>query len=194
MTQPTAATSSTYTTIPISSTTDIVSRSVHNFTTFISTHRPWPELITSGLFSRPDSFSAALTRLNLNFRYFLINYAIIITLCAALSLIGTPIALILFAVIFGLWLIIYYFREDPLVLLGHQVSDHMIFAGLAGFSILGFWLSGAFWSLVLGICVGVLACGIHASLRNNDEEQDDSRNLIGSRSGYGSKYGTISGI
>ncbi|EEF30610.1 PRA1 family protein G2 [Ricinus communis] len=193
----TSTTTTTYTSIPISST-DVLSRSLHNLTTAISTHRPWPELIASGLFTRPDSLSSALTRLHIHFRYFRINYAIIVSLCGAVSLIGSPVALILFAFIFALWLLIYFFREDPLVLFGYQVSDRMVLIGLVVVSVLGIFSSGAFWSLVLGIVIGVLACGFHAILRNTDglflgDQEEASGSLIGSGSGP-LRYGAVSAI
>lgn len=197
----------TYTTIPISAT-DVIFRSVQNLSSTVSRLRPWPELIASGAFNRPDSFSTALTRLRTNFDYFRINYSIIISAFGALSLIGSPISLIILGVVFVLWLLLYFFREDPLVLFGYDVSDRLVLFGLVVVSFLGFWLSGGVGSLVVGIVIGVLVCGVHAVFRNSDglfvEEEDQgaasasplpspSRPLIGSGSGSGSySYGAVS--
>ncbi|KDP36310.1 hypothetical protein JCGZ_09525 [Jatropha curcas] len=192
-----ASAATTYTTIPISPA-DVISRSLQNFTATVSRLRPWPELIASGAFNRPDSFATALTRLRINSLYFRINYAIIVSACGALSLIGSPISLILFAFIFALWLLLHFFREDPLVLWGYQASDRLVFIGLLLVSLLAIWLSGGFWSLVLGVAIGVLICGAQASLRNSDglfldEQEAAFRPLIGSVSGSGSGYGAVSG-
>ncbi|KAJ9187135.1 hypothetical protein P3X46_002627 [Hevea brasiliensis] len=198
MTQPSAPTATPaaptiYTTIPISPA-DVISRSLHNLTAFVSRLRPWPELIASGTFNRPDSFASGLSRLRINLRYFRINYAIVVSVSGALSLTGSPYALILFALVFALWLLIYFFREDPLVFWGYQVSDRLVLVGLVLVSILAIWLSGGFWSLVLGIVIGILICGVHAVLKNADglfldEREAASRSLISSASGAG--YGAV---
>ncbi|WCJ32526.1 prenylated RAB acceptor 1.G2 [Euphorbia peplus] len=187
-----AAASATYTTIPISAA-DVISRSIQNLTATVSLLRPWPELIASAAFDRPDSFSSAVSRLQFNFRYFLINYLIIVAAAGAFSLIGSPAAL-LFASVFALWLLLYFFREDPLILWDYQVNDHMIILGLAIVSILTFWITGAAWTLVLGVCIGILICGVHGVLRNSDglsadEEHAASTALIGSVSAP--RYGAV---
>ncbi|XP_065863023.1 PRA1 family protein G2-like [Euphorbia lathyris] len=188
-----ASSATTYTTIPISAA-DVLSRSLYNLTATFSLLRPWPELIASAAFDRPDSFSSALSRLHFNFRYFLINYLIIVSAFGALSLIGSPFALLLFAFVFALWLLLYFFREDPLVLRGYQVNDRLIILGLVVASILTIWITGALWTLVLGVSIGIFICGVHGVLRNSDglsvDEQDaESTTLIGSISGP--RYGAI---
>ncbi|KAJ6753266.1 PRA1 FAMILY PROTEIN G2 [Salix purpurea] len=117
MSHPPPPSTTTYTTIPISAG-DVISRSLQNFTSSFSILRPWPELFTSGSFTRPDSFATALTQLRANFHYFRVNYLIIISACGALSLIGSPVSLLIFASVLSLWLLLYFFREDPLVLWG----------------------------------------------------------------------------
>uniref|UniRef100_A0A2C9WJ51 PRA1 family protein n=1 Tax=Manihot esculenta TaxID=3983 RepID=A0A2C9WJ51_MANES len=125
----TPAVATTYTTILISPA-DVISRSLQNLNATVSRLRPWPELIASGTFNRPDSFASGLSRLRINLRYFHINYAIVVSICGALALIGSPFALILFSFIFALWLLLYFFREDPLVLWGYQLSDRLVFIEL----------------------------------------------------------------
>ncbi|KAG8661474.1 PRA1 family protein G2 [Manihot esculenta] len=189
----TPAVATTYTTILISPA-DVISRSLQNLNATVSRLRPWPELIASGTFNRPDSFASGLSRLRINLRYFHINYAIVVSICGALALIGSPFALILFSFIFALWLLLYFFREDPLVLWGYQLSDRLVFIGLLLISLLAIWLSGGFWSLVLGFAIGVLICVVHAVLKNSDglfpdEQEAPSRSLIGSD--FGTRYGTL---
>ncbi|KAL3333729.1 hypothetical protein AABB24_033674, partial [Solanum stoloniferum] len=120
---PTSVTTATYTTIPIAGG-DVINRSVQNLNAFLSRCRPWPEFLAgASSVDIPTSFSDAAIRVRRNFKYFSVNYAILISACAACSLIGTPILLIFACLIFASWLIFLFFREDPMVVLGHQVSD-----------------------------------------------------------------------
>ncbi|XP_059662313.1 PRA1 family protein G2-like [Cornus florida] len=182
-----AATTSTYTTIPISGA-DVISRSVQNLSNFISRRRPWPEFIASGVFDRPDSISGAGTRFRKNSNYFGVNYGIVISTCAAVFLIGNPIALIIFALVFALWLILYFFREDPMIVLGHHVSDRIVMVGLVVGSLVAVWFTGTVNILLVGIGSGLLIAVLHGVFRNPeglflDEDDAVSNGLIRSRPG-----------
>ncbi|TMX05808.1 hypothetical protein EJD97_015220 [Solanum chilense] len=180
---PTSVTTATYTTIPIAGG-DVINRSVQNIYTFLSRSRPWPEFIAgASAVDIPTSFSDAAIRVRRNFKYFSVNYAILISACAACSLIGTPILLIFFCLIFASWLIFFFFREDPMVVLGHQVSDLAVISGLATVSAIVVWYTGILNSLMIGIMMGVLLSVIHGSLRNPeglfvDEDDAVSSGLI----------------
>ncbi|CAK9157817.1 unnamed protein product [Ilex paraguariensis] len=188
MLSPSAATATTtiYTTIPISGT-DVISRSFQNVSTFLSRSRPWPEFFPAvGNFDHPGSLSGAGLRLKLNSKYFIVNYAIIIFTCATFSLIGVPIALIVYGLIFLLWLVLYIFREDPMAMWGHHVSDRVVTVGLILVSAVAVWFTGALTNLVMGTGAGVLISAIHGVLRNPeglflDESDAISNGLIGSR-------------
>ncbi|KAE8667051.1 Tir-nbs resistance protein [Hibiscus syriacus] len=162
------STSATYTTIPISHS-NVISRSLHNLSTTLSRHlRPWPQLLGSGSqsFSRPPN--SFLAHASANSRYFRANYAIVIAATSALSLIGFPLSLFFCSGVFALWLLLYFFREDPLVLWGHCVSDRFVLLSLAFLSVLAVWVCDLFENLALGLVIGVLICGAHALLRNSD--------------------------
>jgi hypothetical protein len=95
--------------------------------------------------------------------------------------------------VLSLWLLLYFFREDPLVLWGYDVSDRLVLIGLVLVSVLGVWLSGAAWNLVWGVLIGFLVCTIHAVLRNSDGllVPGEEAALVGS--GYVSgSYGALS--
>ncbi|GLT26442.1 hypothetical protein SLA2020_015060 [Shorea laevis] len=167
----------TYTTIPISlSFSTVISRSLHNLTTTLSCHlRPWPDLLGSGAgsYSRPDSFPA---RARSNLRYFLANYSFVVAAACALSLLTAPFSLVLLSVIIALWILLYLFREDPLVLWGHSIPHRWVPFCLVGVSILAVWVCGVVENLVIGFVLGCLVCGVHAIFRNPDglylEEND----------------------
>ncbi|XP_030446879.1 PRA1 family protein G2 [Syzygium oleosum] len=178
----------TYTTIPIS-ISDVISRSVHNFSAAVSRHRPWPEFVAAGSFDRPGSASAALARIRKNSAYFRVNYVVAIAACALVSLLGAPFSLIVFASVLALWLIFHFFREDPLMVSGHQLNDRLVLCALVLVSLSAIWFVGRVENLVIGIGAGSLLCGVHGVLRNPDglfldEDEAASQGLIGSRVGF----------
>ncbi|KAI5674615.1 hypothetical protein M9H77_14979 [Catharanthus roseus] len=184
----------TYTTIPISGS-DVVSRSVQNLFTFLSRSRPWPEFLAAGgggSLDLPSSSSSAAVRIRRNFKYFAINYAIVTSTCVALSLIVSPISLILVGFVYALWLVLHFFREDPMVVMGYHVNDWAVIAGLILASVVTLWVTGVLSNLLIGIAVGVLVSAIHGLLRNPeglflDENDAASNGLIST-----SKNGGIS--
>ncbi|KAM7251045.1 hypothetical protein ACFE04_022928 [Oxalis oulophora] len=190
MPPPPPPTAATYTTIPISFTA-VISRSIENLTTTVSLHRPWPEFIQSESFTRPDSLPSALTRVKRNLLYFTINYSLIIAACGLLSIIGSPLPLILFAAIVFLWVVLHFFREDPVVLREYQVNDKVVLLGLVVVSVMWVLFSGVFWSWVLGIVTGGLIILAHGVFRNPDglfvdEEEAVHSGLMASTTGWAS--------
>ncbi|KAL9670562.1 hypothetical protein QQ045_008115 [Rhodiola kirilowii] len=178
--------SATYTTIEIS-TGDVISRSFQSFTSSISRYRPWPEFIDFGAFDFPESFSAAVERVKKNGRVFFVNYAIVLSICAALSLIGSPLSLILVAIVCGLWALLYFFREDPLLVFGRVIGDLVVLAGLVVVSVIVVWSLGVVSNLLWGTAVGIDACIVHGVFRNPqglflDEHEALSDGLISSGS------------
>ncbi|KAL4554636.1 hypothetical protein LXL04_037234 [Taraxacum kok-saghyz] len=173
----------TYTTIPISGT-DVIFRSFQNLSSFLSLHRPWSEFISGcSSFDRPDSLNHTATRLGVNSKYFGVNYGIIVTICAAVSLIGDPTTLLIFASVFTLWLVLYFFREDPMVVWGHHVHDHLVTAALVLVTGVSIWIRGFVTSALIGIAVGILLSVVHGVFRNSqgiylDENDAASDGLI----------------
>ncbi|XP_047978067.1 PRA1 family protein G2 [Salvia hispanica] len=183
----TSAAAATYTTIPISAI-DVIFRSTQNLSASLSRCRPWSEfLATVSALDLPPSLSAASVRFRRNAAYFSPNYAVVVTACAAVSLITTPIALILLGFVLFLWLILHFFREDPLLVGGHHVSDWAVIAGLAMLSILALYITGPLHNLSIGIIAGLLIAVVHGVLRNPeglflDENDAVSTGLIASHS------------
>ncbi|CAN4103851.1 unnamed protein product [Withania somnifera] len=181
----TTAAAATYTTIPISGS-NVINRSIQNLYTFLSRSRPWPEFLAgANAVDIPTSVSNATIRVRQNFKYFSVNYAIIISACAAGSLIGSPLMLLFAGLIFAAWLILLFFREDPMVVLGQQVSDLVVISGLVTISAIAVWFTGILNNLMIGIAIGILVSVIHGSLRNPeglfvDEDDAVSSGLISS--------------
>ncbi|KAF8414330.1 hypothetical protein HHK36_002331 [Tetracentron sinense] len=180
----------TYTTIPISGN-DVISRSFQNISAFISCRRPWPEFIAAGVFDRPESLSYAGDRLRKNANYFRLNYAIIVLTFTLLSLVGNPLCMLLISAIFALWLILYFFREDPLFVRGHHLSDRVILVGLIAVSAVLVWFTGVVQNMIIGVGTGLVISAVHGVFRNPDglfldENEAVSRGLIGSGSAMSS--------
>ncbi|GER52733.1 prenylated rab acceptor family protein [Striga asiatica] len=111
----------------------------------------------------------------------------LITACAAVSLLGSPIALLLIGFVYFLWLILYFFREDPLLVWGHHVSDWAVILGIVLISIVAFWITGPLNSLSIGVGLGLFISVVHGVLRNPeglflDENDAVSNGLIVSTS------------
>lgn len=175
----------TYTSIPLP-TGDVISRSIHNLTSAISRHRPWSELVFAGAYCLPERFSSLPLRLKTNYRYFFVNYTIVVGTCAAFALITiSPVALIVVGTIIALWLLFHFFREDPLILWNFQVGDRTVVLFLVLASVWAIWFTSSAVNLAVGVGVGLLLCTIHSVLRSSDEiylEEDGAVNggLIGS--------------
>ncbi|VVB16187.1 unnamed protein product [Arabis nemorensis] len=180
-----APTTTTYTSIPLPNG-DVISRSIHNLTVATSSHRPWSELVFSGAFSLPEQFSSLLLRSRTNFRYFFVNYAIVVATFSGFALVTvSPVALIVVGAIIALWLLFHFFREDPLILWGFQVGNRTVVLFLVLASVWAIWFTSSAVNLAVGVVVGLLLCAIHSVLRNSDGlflEEDDAvtGGLIGS--------------
>lgn len=181
-----ADSAATYTTIPISAS-GVVQRSIQNLYAFFNRCRPWPEFLsTANAFDLPASTSDVLIRLRRNSNYFAVNYSILISCCAAGSLLGTPILLVLVILLFALWLILYFFREDPIVIWGRHIGDQVVITALVIGSALILWITGVLNNLLIGVGVGISLSAVHGIFKNPEglflDEDDAVRNGLISNS------------
>ncbi|KAJ6792894.1 prenylated Rab receptor 2 isoform X1 [Iris pallida] len=133
----------------------------------LSHSRPWQELLDRTAFSRPDSLSLALSRIRSNVSYFRTNYAILLTLTLAISLLSHPFSLFVILSLLGLWCSLYLFRpsDPPLVLLGRQFSERETLAGLVLVSVLTVFLTSVMSLLVSAAIVGAGIVCVHGAFR-----------------------------
>ena len=75
-------------------------------------------------------------------------------------------------------LLIYFFREDPLVLWGYCINDRLVLLSLAFLSLLAVWVCDMLQNLALGLGIGVFICGVHTLLRNFDGLFLDENNTV----------------
>ncbi|KAL4185942.1 hypothetical protein AMTRI_Chr10g233390 [Amborella trichopoda] len=180
------ASQSTYATIPISNGNPI-SLSLSNLLSYYSiNHKPWPEFLSTAAFRRPENLSGALSRLRTNAICFRVNYAVLILSIALISLIQWPLSLLVVAAILAGWLLLYFFREDPLVVFDRGINDRTVLIGLVVITLAGLWLTAVVATLVGALGIGVLIMGVHAIFRESEslymnEEEAVSEGLIGSR-------------
>ncbi|EPS68862.1 hypothetical protein M569_05906 [Genlisea aurea] len=176
-----AATAVTYTTIPIS-VSDVIHRSIQNLRAALSSGcRSCREFLpTASPVDFPRSLPDVSVRFRRNYGYFSVNYAVIVAACAAASLIASPIQLILFGSISSLWLVLYFFREDPIFVWGRHVSDWIVFLVLVAASALALLFSGPIAGLTIGIGVGILVSAVHILLRNTEDSFLDENDAVSS--------------
>ena len=105
--------------------------------------RPWTELIDRSAISRPDSLSEATSRLRRNLGYFRVNYAAVVAVSLAASLLAHPFSLLVLLGILGAWCFLYVFRasDQPVVLFGRTFTDRETLLGLVVSSLLAFFLT-----------------------------------------------------
>ncbi|KAG7600642.1 Prenylated rab acceptor PRA1 [Arabidopsis suecica] len=149
---------------------DVIFMSVHNLIASVSSYRPWwSEFLAFGSIDRPTSFFSAASRAKLNLCHFVVNYFLLTAALVTLFLIGDPVALLTLASFAVMWMLLYFFRDHPLVLYGRHISDRVIFVGLIIGSLWALWFINCLQSLVLGIVTSVLLCFVHAVVRNSDD-------------------------
>lgn len=149
---------------------DVISMSMHNLIAVVSSYRPWwSEFLALGSIDRPTSFSSAVLRIKLNLHHFAVNYFLLTAVSITLFLVNDPTALLIIASFVVMWLLLYFYRDHPLVLYDRHINDRLIVFGLILGSLSALWFVDCFQNLVLGIITGVLHCLVHAVVRNSDD-------------------------
>ncbi|EAZ19395.1 hypothetical protein OsJ_34951 [Oryza sativa Japonica Group] len=99
----------------------------------LSGARPWPELIDRSALSHSESLSDSGARLRKNLAYFRVNYAAIVALSLAASLLAHPFSLAALLALLAAWCFLYLLRPSdapPLAAFGRTFSDRETLGGL----------------------------------------------------------------
>ncbi|WOL05567.1 PRA1 family protein B3-like [Canna indica] len=133
----------------------------------LSDRRPWTELADRSAFSRPDSLSDATSRLRKNLAYFRVNYAAIVAVVLAVSLVTNPFSLLVLLALLGAWCLLYLFRpsDSPLVLFGRTFSDRETLGSLVLLSILVVFLTSVGSIIISALVAGAALVAAHGAFR-----------------------------
>ncbi|KAL2229083.1 PRA1 family protein F2-like [Sesamum indicum] len=131
----------------------------------MGTRRPWKEMVS---FSLPESFNAALQRIQTNTSYFHVNYAMIILFALFINLLWHPVALIVFVAMTAAWLFLYILRDEPVVLFGYAMEEQVVLVVLSILTVVTLMMTRAS-VFVAGLVVGVVVVVAHGAFRRTND-------------------------
>ncbi|XP_050232359.1 PRA1 family protein F3-like [Mercurialis annua] len=176
-----------YGTIPTSTSTNldyISSRAKQRLKEGLATRRSWKQMFNYHSFNLPKTFQESLTRMKTNTVYFRMNYAIIVLVILFLSLLYHPISMIVFVVMAAAWVILYFMRDEPLVVLGRLVDDRVVMIVLAVLTVGFLILSGVTLNVLSSLLIGVVVVVVHGVVRKTDDlavdEEEEATGLLSS--------------
>ncbi|KAJ8431766.1 hypothetical protein Cgig2_028983 [Carnegiea gigantea] len=156
--------------------------------------RPWSDFFDISSFSLPVSLSDATSRLNRNLTHFQVNYATITSFIVFLSLIFHPISLLLLAAAGAAWYFLYFARRSsgvPLEIVGYEVDDRFVVAGLAVVTVLALIFAHVWSNLLISIGFSAIVVCLHGVLRVPSFGDNDPYGglLDGGAGAYTKKHG-----
>ncbi|XP_047307002.1 PRA1 family protein F2-like [Impatiens glandulifera] len=130
--------------------------------------RPWKEIFDYNSIDFPRNLNDAIERIKTNIAYFRKNYAVIVFMVVFLSLLSHPFTVIVFMILVAAWNVLYFVREEPLVVLNRTIEDWCVLLFLGTLTILMLFLSDATVNILISLAIGLMLVLIHAAIMNNE--------------------------
>ncbi|XP_073315758.1 PRA1 family protein F2-like [Primulina huaijiensis] len=135
-----------------------------------ATRRPWRELLAHpASYSIPFSFGDFSSRLKRNLNHFRVNYSMIVLFILFLSLLYHPVSMIVFIVIFAFWFLLYFFRDEPIVVFGRMVDDRVVLITLGILTIVGLVLTHVWLNVLVSGLIGAAVVILHGTFRITED-------------------------
>ncbi|KAF8092081.1 hypothetical protein N665_0424s0014 [Sinapis alba] len=163
-----------YGTIPTSShpsppiDLEYLSRAKHRIKSGLATRRPWKSMFDLESMTRPHGFLDAISRLKANLVYFRANYIIAVLVILFLSLIYHPTSLLVLAVLVVFWIFLYFLRDEPLVVLNHQIDDRTVMICLSVLTVVTLLFTHATVNVLGAVLTAAVLVLVHAAVRRSD--------------------------
>ncbi|KAG9142905.1 hypothetical protein Leryth_016277 [Lithospermum erythrorhizon] len=137
---------------------------------FSASRRSWRELIAHpSSYSPPFSLTDFTSRLTRNLNYFRMNYSIIVLFIVFISLLWHPVSIIVFLVILGVWVYVYFGRDGSLVVMNRVVDDRVVLGVMSVVMVVGLGLSGVWGNVFAAGLVGGGVVLVHAAFRVTED-------------------------
>ncbi|KAL0696455.1 hypothetical protein Bca4012_063635 [Brassica carinata] len=148
---------------------EYISRAKHRIKAGLATRRPWKTMFDLQSMNLPrHGFFDAISRIKTNLVYFRANYAVVVLFILFLSLLYHPTSLLVLAVLVVFWIFLYFLRDEPLVVFGHQIDDRTVMICLSVLTIGMLLFTHATANILGAVLTAVVLVVIHAAVRRSD--------------------------